>query len=106
LDIAELDFFSLSLSLSLSSVARDGVFFKPHHRLFKPKQTGGTQQEFFFAGIDGVKFRRPVVPGDQLVMKVVLTKLNKRFGIAKMKGQAFVGEELACEAELTLALGS
>lgn len=67
---------------------------------------GGTQQEFFFAGIDGVKFRRPVVPGDQLVMKVVLTKLNKRFGIAKMKGQAFVGEELACEAELTLALGN
>ena len=38
-----------------------------------------------------MKFRRPVVPGDQLVMKVVLTKLNKRFGIAKMKGQAFVG---------------
>lgn len=67
---------------------------------------GGTQQEFFFAGIDGVKFRRPVVPGDQLVMKVVLTKMNKRFGIAKMKGQCFVGEELACEAELTLALGS
>ena len=66
---------------------------------------GGTQQEFFFAGIDGVKFRRPVVPGDQLVMKVVLTKMNKRFGIAKMKGQCFVGEELACEAELTLALG-
>ena len=67
---------------------------------------GGTQQEFFFAGIDGVKFRRPVVPGDQLVMKVVLTKMNKRFGIAKMKGQCFVGEDLACEAELTLALGS
>ena len=67
---------------------------------------GGTQQEFFFAGIDGVKFRRPVVPGDQLVMKVVLTKMNKRFGIAKMKGQCFVGEELACEAELTLALGN
>jgi len=67
---------------------------------------GGTQQEFFFAGIDGVKFRRPVVPGDQLVMRVDLTKMNKRFGIAKMKGQCFVGEELACEAELTLALGS
>jgi len=67
---------------------------------------GGTQKEFFFAGIDGVKFRRPVVPGDTLVMKVVLTKLNKRFGIAKMKGQCFVGDDLACEAELTLALGS
>eukprot|EP00740_Mantoniella_antarctica_P014712 CAMPEP_0181370462 /NCGR_PEP_ID=MMETSP1106-20121128/13439_1 /TAXON_ID=81844 /ORGANISM="Mantoniella antarctica, Strain SL-175" /LENGTH=230 /DNA_ID=CAMNT_0023487257 /DNA_START=62 /DNA_END=754 /DNA_ORIENTATION=- len=66
---------------------------------------GGTQQQFFFAGIDGVKFRRPVVPGDQLVMKVVLTKMNKRFGVAKMKGQCFVGEELACEAELTLAMG-
>ena len=47
--------------------------------------SAGTQQEFFFAGIDGVKFRRPFVPGDQLVMKVVLTKMNKRFGIAKMK---------------------
>ena len=70
------------------------------------KGQGGTQKEFFFAGIDGVKFRRPVVPGDTLVMKVVLTKLNKRFGIAKMKGQCFVGEELACEAELTLALGA
>ena len=46
------------------------------------------------------------MPGDQLVMKVVLTKMNKRFGIAKMKGQCFVGEDLACEAELTLALGS
>ena len=66
---------------------------------------GGTQQQFFFAGIDGVKFRRPVVPGDQLVMRVDLTKMNKRFGIAKMKGQCFVGDELACEAELTLALG-
>jgi 3-hydroxyacyl-[acyl-carrier-protein] dehydratase len=29
-----------------------------------------------------------------------------RFGVAKMKGQCFVGEDLACEAELTLALGS
>ena len=102
LDIAELDFFSLSLSRR----SRAMMSSKPHHRFFKSKQTGGTQQEFFFAGINGVKFRRPVVPGDQLVMKVVLTKLNKRFGIAKMKGQAFVGEELACEAELTLALGS
>ena len=98
LDIAELDFFSRARRAYDS--LNDGDLYVLFSLL------GGTQQEFFFAGIDGVKFRRPVVPGDQLVMKVVLTKLNKRFGIAKMKGQAFVGEELACEAELTLALGN
>jgi 3-hydroxyacyl-[acyl-carrier-protein] dehydratase len=32
-------------------------------------------------------------------------KVNKRFGVAKMKGQCFVGEELAFKAELTLAMG-
>mmetsp|Transcript_2473 Transcript_2473/g.9083 ORF Transcript_2473/g.9083 Transcript_2473/m.9083 type:complete len:198 (-) Transcript_2473:76-669(-) len=66
--------------------------------------SGGTQQEFFFGGVDKVKWRRPVVPGDQLVIKTTLTKMNKRFGIAKMKGEAWVGDEKACEAELTLAL--
>jgi 3-hydroxyacyl-[acyl-carrier-protein] dehydratase len=62
------------------------------------------QQNFFFGGIEGCKFRRPVVPGDTVMMRVELTKFNKRFGIAKMKAQAFVGSEMCCEAELTLVM--
>ena len=46
------------------------------------------------------------MPGDQLVMKVVLTKMNKRFGVAKMEAKCFVGEALVSEAELTLYMGS
>ena len=41
---------------------------------------------FFFGGIDKCKFRKPVVPGDTLVLKTELVKLRKRFGIATMKG--------------------
>ena len=38
------------------------------------------------------------------MMKVELTKWNKRFGVAKMTGKAYVGADLACEAELTLIM--
>jgi 3-hydroxyacyl-[acyl-carrier-protein] dehydratase len=53
---------------------------------------------YYFAGVDGARFRRPVEPGDQLVMDVTL--LRAKGGIYKFKGEARVGEELACEAEL------
>lgn len=62
------------------------------------------QQNFFFGGIEGCKFRRPVVPGDTVMMRVELTKFNKRFGIAKMNATAFVGSDMCCEAELTLVM--
>lgn len=38
------------------------------------------------------------------MMRVELTKFNKRFGVAKMDAKAYVGSELCCEAELTLVL--
>ena len=38
------------------------------------------------------------------VLHVTMTKMNKRFGMAKMRGEAFVGENLVCEADLTLVL--
>jgi len=63
------------------------------------------KQNFFFGGIDGCKFRRPVVPGDTLMMRVELTKFNKRFGVAKMSAKGYVGEALAVEAQLTLVMG-
>lgn len=63
------------------------------------------RNQFFFGGIEGCRFRRPVVPGDTLVMKVVVSKFNKRFGIVKIDAKGYVGSELAVEAELTLAMG-
>lgn len=58
---------------------------------------------FMFAGIDKVRFRRPVVPGDQLVMTVELLWVKKRrFG--KMQGRAEVDGQLAAEGELMFSL--
>jgi len=53
---------------------------------------------YYFAGIDGARFKRPVEPGDQLILEVEL--LRMKAGIFKFKAQALVGEELAVEAEL------
>jgi 3-hydroxyacyl-[acyl-carrier-protein] dehydratase len=58
---------------------------------------------FMFGGIDKVRFRRPVVPGDQLIMTVELLWVKrKRFG--KMFGRAEVEGQLACEGELMFSL--
>lgn len=58
---------------------------------------------FMFAGIDKVRFRRPVVPGDQLIMTVELLWVKKRrFG--KMHGRAEVDGQLAAEGELMFSL--
>ncbi|MDR2841278.1 MAG: 3-hydroxyacyl-ACP dehydratase FabZ, partial [Paludibacter sp.] len=54
----------------------------------------------YFLKIDNVKFRQKVVPGDTLIFKVELTTEIKR-GIASMRGLAFVGNKLVCEAEFT-----
>lgn len=53
---------------------------------------------YYFAGIDGARFKRPVEPGDQLVMEVTLERMKA--GIFKFKGITRVGDEVACEAEL------
>lgn len=56
-----------------------------------------------FAGIDGARFKRPVLPGDTLRLEVEILKL--RAAVGKARGQAWVGEELAVEAELIFAAG-
>jgi len=64
----------------------------------------GMKGKFFaFAGIDGVRFRRPVVPGDQLIMTVELISL-KMNRIAKMRGKAMVDDQLVCEGEMLFSL--
>ena len=58
---------------------------------------------FVFAGIDNVKFRRPVVPGDQLIISCQLLSIKrKRFG--KVKGEAHVEGKLVCSGELMFSL--
>ena len=56
----------------------------------------------YFAGIDAVRFKRPVTPGDQLLLDVTITQTKRN--IYKYKGVARVGEEVATEAELMCAL--
>ena len=57
---------------------------------------------YYFAGMDAVRFKRPVVPGDQLILEVEL--LRTKAGVFKFKARALVGEELAVEAEITCAV--
>jgi len=52
----------------------------------------------YFTGIDGVRFRRPVRPGDQVIFE--LTLLRRRGLMWKFHGQALVDGELACEGDL------
>ncbi|WP_456433112.1 3-hydroxyacyl-ACP dehydratase FabZ [Thermosulfuriphilus sp.] len=56
----------------------------------------------YFAGLDGVRFRHPVRPGDQLVLELV--NLKRKRNIWKMAGKAFVEDRLVAEAELMAAL--
>jgi 3-hydroxyacyl-[acyl-carrier-protein] dehydratase len=53
---------------------------------------------YYFAGIDGARFKRPVEPGDALTLMVELDRMKA--GIFKFKAKAMVGAELAVEAEL------
>lgn len=55
-----------------------------------------------FAGIDKVRFKREVRPGDTLIMKVEMTSLRRNIGKAIAK--AYVGEDLVCSGELMFAL--
>jgi beta-hydroxyacyl-ACP dehydratase FabZ len=70
-------------------------------------QTGGcllmreyedrARKVIYFMGIDAVKFRKPVLPGDQLVMEVKVIQFKGR--ICKMRGEAFVNGQKVAEAE-------
>jgi len=55
-----------------------------------------------FTGMNNVKFRREVVPGDQLVMELEMTRF--RFNICQLVGRAYVDGQLAAEAELQAAV--
>lgn len=60
-----------------------------------------TQDIFYFAGIDKVRFKQPVTPGDQLIMTVTLTRRKRE--ILKALAVARVRDDVVCSAELMIA---
>ncbi|MCK5453912.1 MAG: bifunctional UDP-3-O-[3-hydroxymyristoyl] N-acetylglucosamine deacetylase/3-hydroxyacyl-ACP dehydratase [Calditrichia bacterium] len=75
-------------------------------------QTGGimllnaeenpTDKMMYFMGLDNVRFRKPVLPGSQLIFELEL--LKKRTSSVKMQGKAFVDGEVVAEAEMMAAI--
>jgi beta-hydroxyacyl-ACP dehydratase FabZ len=57
----------------------------------------------YFMGMDAVRFRKPVVPGDQLMLEARVLKMRSR--VAKMAGRALVDGQLVAEAELMASFG-
>jgi 3-hydroxyacyl-[acyl-carrier-protein] dehydratase len=58
---------------------------------------------FYFMGFDKVRFRTPVVPGDQVILDVKVLNLRKR--AVKMEAEARVGDRMVAQAELMAAIG-
>ncbi|MBN1276750.1 MAG: 3-hydroxyacyl-ACP dehydratase FabZ [Deltaproteobacteria bacterium] len=63
----------------------------------------GFGDSIYFMSMDKVKFRRPVVPGDQLIFRVEALRTGSK--VWKMAGKAFVLNDLAAEAELVATIG-
>lgn len=66
-----------------------------------PREKHGSP--IYFMGMDKVRFRKPVVPGDQLIFEVKMVK--QRLKAIKMSGVATVNEKLVAEAELMATIG-
>jgi 3-hydroxyacyl-[acyl-carrier-protein] dehydratase len=60
------------------------------------------QKLVFFTGIDRARFRRPVVPGDQLRLELTVLRLRPRY--IKLRGEAYVDGQMAAEAEISSSL--
>ena len=83
--------------LIIEAMAQAGALLAAH--------TAGFSQDthvLYFMAIDGAKFRKPVVPGDVLVLDVV--PLRKGKAIWKLRGEAKVGDVLVAEAEMMASM--
>ena len=72
-------------------------------RLSVPENENNRDNPVYFMAMDKVKFRRPILPGDQILFE--LTAMRKGSRIWKMKGKAMVNKKVAAEAELVAAIG-
>ena len=68
--------------------------------VLKTMKSDPSKTVLYFAGLESFRFRKQVLPGDTLIMKMEFVAPFKR-GIAKMKGEAYVSNELVCEGILT-----
>ncbi|KJP89943.1 beta-hydroxyacyl-(acyl-carrier-protein) dehydratase FabZ [Plasmodium fragile] len=69
------------------------------------EENRGRDNLFLFAGVDGVRWKKPVLPGDTLVMEVEQISFKPTLGIAKLRGCAYVGGHVILKvAEMTFAL--
>jgi beta-hydroxyacyl-ACP dehydratase FabZ len=80
--------------LIVEAMAQTGGFL-----LMRSFGVEGQKQVLYFTGIDAARFRRPVVPGDQLVLEVECLQTRRK--MARMKGVALVDGKLAAEAKLS-----
>lgn len=90
------DFPVMPAALIVEGLAQTGAVLMLHDT-----QTGadaGAGQLPFLAGIDKARFRRQVVPGDQLLLECVVRQ--QRPGACRLQGTARVGDEVAAEAEI------
>jgi 3-hydroxyacyl-[acyl-carrier-protein] dehydratase len=62
----------------------------------------GERDSIYFVGMDKVRFRKPILPGDQILFELCAIRKGSR--IWKMKGKAMVGNATAAEAELIAAI--
>lgn len=81
--------------LIVESMAQVGAVILLNDEKFKGKTA-------YFAGINKVRFKKKVVPGDTLKMEVEIVKIRGSIGIGK--GKAYVDEKLACEGEFLFAI--
>ena len=86
--------------LTIEAMAQAGAIMGLLHS--KPEDV--TNAVVYFMGIDEARFRRPIVPGDQL--RIVVNVLRRKSTVWKMRGEVWVGEELAAEATLLSSIGS
>ena len=82
--------------LIIESMAQAGGFL-----VFKSLPNRETKLVFLM-GIEKARFRRPVRPGDQLRLEMVVVRVRSRAG--KLRGRAFVGDQRAAEAEILFSL--
>ena len=81
--------------LILEAMAQVGGF-----ALLYPEENRGKLP--YFGGMDNVKFKRPVIPGDQLIMKSEITKIRGEFGRVHCEG--YVDDQLVAQGDFTFAL--
>lgn len=83
--------------LQIEALAQSGCILMINQKVENPEDI-----LIMFSGIQKAKFRRPVVPGDQIRMEVELTDQRRNF--VTMKGRATVEGSLVCEIEASAAL--